>query len=157
MYSILKSERQIPGWSVLVAALIVALAAIAAITTLRQEADKMRRAENLLIHLQAQAYRLSSLEDYAISEQKLDVETSEEVQAARSQLEQIIAQAIQITPSSHSLQQVRETYHEYVKAADEEFRLIKAGQFAQAQTVDRQRVDPSFELLRKEITDMSAT
>lgn len=73
----------------MVAALIVVLAAATAITTLRQQADKVSRAENLLIHLQAQAYRLSSLEDYTISEQKLDVETSEQVQAVRSQLEQI--------------------------------------------------------------------
>ena len=42
------NKRQLPGWSVLAAALIVAIAAAAAISNLRQEADKLRQAERAI-------------------------------------------------------------------------------------------------------------
>ena len=151
------NKRQIPGWSVLAAALIVAIAAAAAISNLRQEADKIRQAEILLIHLEAQAYRLSSLEDHAISEQKLELETVESVQAVRSRLQETLDQVFQLVTSGQSLQQVTKSYREYITAVDDEFLLIKAGRFAQARTLDNQRVDPSFDVLSKEIADVNAT
>ncbi len=153
----MKSKSQIPGWSVLVATLFVAIATTATITTLRQQAEKIQRAEILLIQLETQAYQLYSLEDHAISEQELEVEIEEKLQAVRSRSEQTLAQVIQLAPSGQSLQQVKEYYHKYITAADEQLGLIKAGQFAQADTVHEQRVEPSFEVLSKEITDVSAT
>ena len=151
------NKRQIPGWSVLAAALIVAIAAATAISNLRQEADKILQAERLLIHLEAQAYRLSSLEYHAISEQKLELETVKSVQAVRSRLQETLDRVFLLVPSGQSLQQVTKSYREYITAVDEEFLLIKAGRFDQARTLDKQRVNPSFEVLSKEIADANAT
>lgn len=153
----MKRSRQVPGWSVLVTALIIAVVAAAAISALRWQADKMRQAEILLIRLEAQANRLSSLEDRAISEQELAVKVAEEVQAVRSQTEQIFDQVTQLAPSGQNLQLVYQSYDRYITATDEEFRLIQAGQFAQARAVDEQRVDPSFAVFSQAIATISTT
>ena len=153
----MKSKRQIPGWSVLVAALLVALAAAAAITSLRQQADKMRRAESLLLHIEGQANRLSALEWQAIAKGELAPKVLEEVQATRSQMQQQLDELVQIAPARARLEQFLKAYREYIAALDEEFRLIAAGQLAQALIVDEQRVDPGFDVLSEEIADVNAT
>lgn len=126
----MKSKIQIPGWSVLVATLFVAIATTATITTLRQQAEKIQGADLLLLQLETQAYQLDSLLDDAISEQELEVEIEEKFQAVRSRSAQTLAQVIQLAPSGQSLKQVNEYYQKYITVADEQLGLIKAGQFA---------------------------
>ncbi len=133
------------------------MASVATIITLRQQAEKSQRAEILLIRLETQAYQLYSLLDDAIIEQELEVEIDEKLQAVRSRSAQTLAQVIQLAPSGQNLQQVDKLYHKYITVADEQLGLIKARQFARARTVHEQRVEPSFEVLSKEITDVSAT
>lgn len=153
----MKSKSQIPGWSVLVATLFVAIATTAIITTLRQQAEKIQRAEILLLQLETQAYQLDSMINEVIIKQELEVEVEQKLQVVQSRSARTLAQVIQLAPSGQSLQQIDQHYREYLTVVDEQLGLIKAGQFAQAHTVHEQRVEPIFEVLSKKIPDVSAT
>ena len=54
---------------------------------------------------------------------------------------------------SESLLPVEEATRYYKEAVDEEFRLLGAGEIEEALSVDEERVDPRFEVLREELEE----
>ncbi len=145
-----QSKRRISAWAVLAAALLVALGAALIIAELRERADNDRQALLLFKDLETQAYRLSSLEWQAIAEERLDSGLYEEAQDARGRMARSLegmAQTDALDEEAGVLQQVDEAFRAYDEALDEEFRLLAAGSLEEAEAVDEERVDPSFDEL----------
>ena len=137
-----------PTWVPILAALLVALGAALGIAELRGDADADRRASLLLEDLKTQAYRLSSLEWQAVAEGRLDPELDEEARDARGQMVRSLDEIAQLDPRGEEerrLRRVEAAFRAYDEALDEEFRLLAAGRLEEAEAVDEERVDPSFE------------
>ena len=145
-----QSKRRISAWAVLATALLVALGTALIIAELREHADNDRQALLLFKDLETQAYRLSSLEWQAIAEERLDSGLDEEAQDARDRMARSLdgmAQVDALDEEEGVLQQVDEAFRAYDEALGEEFRLLAAGSLEEAEVVDEERVDPSFDEL----------
>ena len=142
-------------WVVLAAALLISLGAAFVIVELRGHADEDRKTVLVLKDLETQAYRLSSLEWQAVAEGRLTPELGEQVQDARDRMSSLLDEMSRSeeTGEEESMRQVSEAYRAYDAALDEEFRLLAAGRVEEAEAVDEERVDPSFERLREALQD----
>ncbi|NJD51416.1 MAG: PAS domain S-box protein [Candidatus Methanoperedens sp.] len=154
LMNIIKSKSQIPGWSILVLALAVALLAAVSIAMLHQYANESRQAELLLSRLKGQSYHLDSLEWQFRREP--DSKVLEEVQQVESQIAQTFNELMMLDPGEERLQQLHKTQLEYETSMDEMFRLMAAGDLEKADIVDKERVDPGFNVLSDMITNTSA-
>ena len=148
-----KSEavrRVVPVWMILVAALTIALGAAFVVAGLRGNADEDRHALLLLKDLESQSYKLSSLEWQAVAEGQLDTESAEQAQDARGRMSGAIDEIMRSEGTGEeeeSARRVAGAFRTYDAALDEQFRLLANGRVEEAEVVDEERVDPSFEEL----------
>lgn len=143
-------------WSTLLVAFIIALITTCIITTINRRAEKSNQAQILLIYIKGQLIQLSALEWQAIAERKLSSELLTEVQYVRSQTQEMSNQLKVIEPQNSKLQRFFYLRNEYDIAVDQEFKLLAAGQIAQAVIVDEEDVDPTYDKLNTEITNLNA-
>ncbi len=144
---------QIPTWSVLATAVIVAAVSAAAIYMLRQRADDSRQAEVLLTRLEAKVNRISSLEWETIAE---GVIHEENIQQAQSEVQETLAELDTLGQAEEELRRVQGLYQDYESALEQELNLTAAGDTDRAREFDEERVNPSFHALREAITAAAA-
>jgi GAF domain-containing protein len=147
-----KGERRISWLAILVIVFVIALAAIAANTTLRNSIDKSKQLEYSLLRLQALAYSMSSLEWQSVANQEMSAEVVEKVQNTRDEIDQIQGELDQLDPNAASIRSIHQAYTVYDSALTEEFGLIASGDIAQARLIDSERVDPAFSALNGLLT-----
>jgi PAS domain S-box-containing protein len=141
----MRTKRQIPGWAIIVLALAVALVAIITIATLHQSADKSRQAEIMLFRLDILSHELDALEWHF--ERTSDTKLLTEVKDIENQTIQTLDGLMRLDPGEGRLQQIRKTQLEFEAAMDEMFKFILAGDFKNADALDKERVDPAFDAL----------
>lgn len=150
-----RGGRYVSAWLVLAAALLVAAGAAYVIIGLRGHVDEDRRALLLLKGLEAQANRLSTLEEQAISGETPGPEAADEAQDVRGRMWSSLNELASAEKESEeeAFRRVEEAFRVYAEAFDDEFRLIAAGRLEEAEAVDEERVDPSFERLSGALRD----
>ncbi len=151
-----EGRRRVPAWLVFASALLVALVAAYLIAQLRNQADEGQQALLLFEDLEGKANRISALEWQAIAEQQLSSEVAEEAQEARDEMAGSLDELGRMEVGSEALPTVEQAFYAYEEAVDEEFRLLASGQFEEAEAVDEERVDPSFEELREALEEGSS-
>ena len=124
----------------------IAIVAIAAVDFLQQRANVSRRVVELLATIESGTNRLSALEWQAIAEGKLDEALEGGVNQVRQSLNRSLAEAETLV-GAEQLGAIAERYARYMKAMDEEIRLLKAGLLEEAREVDEKDVDPAFDQL----------
>ena len=151
-----EGRRRIPGWLVFASALLVALGAAYLIAQMRNQADEGQQALLLFESLEGRANRISALEWQDIAEQQLSFEVAEQAQEARDEMRGSLDELSQTEVGSEALPQIEQPYYTYEEAVEEEFRLLASGRFEEAEAVDEERVDPSFEELREALHEGSS-
>ena len=128
-------------WSV---AIFITLSAICGILTLHRWSNQSLRIVGLLSSIEAQANRLNALEWEAVARKDLIPELRRSKQFARHQMDRTFAQIKKII-DNNDLLELRIAYREYLRAIDEEFRLLEIERFSEARRVDVERVNPNYD------------
>lgn len=148
------TRRPLPAWTSLVATLLVALAAALSIALLHRYAETNYREATLFAHIEGATFLLQHLEAEAKQPPEaaatgLQGEWLEEravnLQAAREQLEQALAELARI--DADDAREVRLAITRYVGDIDELTRLVATGAETEAEAWDETHVDPSFAVL----------
>ena len=137
---------KLPGWSVLVAATFVALATASSIHQLNYWANKSNQSQILLGKLAENLSNLSALEWEAIAKKEVDSQLKLEIEDSREQIDIIIGK-IKKDAQSHILQAFFTVYNRYTTVVDKQLKLIAANQIEQAIILDKEEVDPTYEVL----------
>lgn len=148
-YSAVKVTHQMSLWSVLIGALIVALATAVTVHVLRQNARESHRSYDLISFLEDRTNLLSALEWEVIAEQKITPAKAKEAQKIRDQIRRTIHELAQVKPGERELQEIFAIYLAYESALEDEFRLIANDQIDRARALDREKIDPDFKKLSK--------
>lgn len=134
-------------WPILIAMFMVALIAASSIFELRQSVDKHYKTVLLLVRIEVQANRLNALEWQAIADTVIGAhdgvlhpEILENMEDARTQIEQEFGELTRLDPDAEKPYQVSQAYLDYITAMADEVRLITAGQIAEARRVDEEQV-----------------
>jgi PAS domain S-box-containing protein len=137
---ILSSKR----WLVWSAAVLIMGCSIYGILTLHRWSNASHRAVYLLSEVEGEANRISAIEWEAIARRALSPELQRAQQFFRQKLNRSFDELNRFV-DARDLQNIRKTYHDYIRAIDEEFRLLEQGKFANAQRIDDSQVDPTYD------------
>ena len=144
-----KRKRRMRGMLIVLLASMVTLAALVADAVLHRVVEEGTRAEALLLQLHASAYRLSAFEWQAIAEGAMSSKIVAGVRDAQDGMKRTMASLEQLDANVGNLRLVRRNYDAYLRAMDEEFKLIDSGNLAQARRVDEELVDPAFDAVTR--------
>lgn len=125
----------------------LALLTVVAILQLNKLADENRAVVATLAGIEARAQQINALEWQAIAEKKITSEAVQKLVEVRSQLLATVKGLQGNYADAVVLDHFYALYGTYVTALDEEIAALQAGDFALAQEVDEERVDPGFEAL----------
>jgi PAS domain S-box-containing protein len=139
----LESRKEWLIWSV---AIFITVSAIGGILTLHRWSGESHRIVGLLSSVEAQANRLNALEWQVMARQDLILELRRSQQFARHQMDRTFADINKLV-DDNDLLDLRIAYRDYLRAIDEEFRLLDAQLFAEARRVDNEKVDPHYDAL----------
>ncbi len=145
----LESRKEWLIWSV---AIFITVSAICAILTLHRWSNESHQVVGLLSSIEAQANRLNALEWEAVARQDLITELRRSQQFARHQLDRTFAEINRLV-KTNDLLELRITYREYLRAIDEEFRLLEVARFAEARRLDEDQVAPNYDALIASIAE----
>jgi signal transduction histidine kinase/CheY-like chemotaxis protein len=128
----------------------VSLLAAFVIATIQHRSDERRLGQIRLARLVGLVDRINVVETDAINSGELDREDIQKIKAARAEFSQLLQ--LQHSHKDAALQPlIGEELSAYLEALDDEFRLMAAGQFAQAHQVDAERADPAMDRLHQSI------
>jgi diguanylate cyclase (GGDEF)-like protein/PAS domain S-box-containing protein len=154
--NIRRSIRQIPKWSLLIAAVIVAVAATAGIAVLQRRADDSRQKEVLVAHVESLANRLKRVELQAETDRGLTPDVTTQGNEIRATLVQSLSDLWQLDGGGTTSQQVQAAFRQYQTANQELFHLYALGKVDEAEDWDEDHSDPSYDKLFDGTTAASA-
>ena len=135
---------------VFVAALALAAITYAAIASVRERADASHQAVVTYAQLKAHANEQNALEWQVISERRVRPEVTWELRQVRSEMRQLIVEAERLDEDAHTDNEgLAAAYKVYDTAVELHLRHVGAGRLAEAEVVEEERVDPSFDTLNK--------
>jgi PAS domain S-box-containing protein len=143
-----------PGWLVFSAALVVAAGVAVTINRLREHADECRRVQTDLAFLQADAHEIDALEWETIFRKKLNEESSERLEKIKTRMQERISRLDLLGSSLPRLEEATKRYLAYVPLVDQEFKLLTAAKFKEAEEFDAAKVDPAFDALETTLEEM---
>lgn len=123
------------------------LLTVTAILQLNKLAERNRAVVATLARIEGQTQHINALEWQAIAEKNITSEAIQTIVEIRSQLLATVEGLQAEYPETFVLDRFHTVYGEYVTALDEEIAALQAGDFALAQELDEERVDPGFETL----------
>jgi diguanylate cyclase (GGDEF)-like protein len=132
------------AWLVLATALLVAVAAGYGITRVHDYAAERGELKALLGEMESAARQASALEWRAIAEGRLRAEDERKWLEVDATSHQLADQLAALDPASDQARAVHEAFVTYDTAVEREFALLAEGKVAEAQEVDKQRVDAAF-------------
>lgn len=144
--SILEKLETRKEWLVWSVAVFITVSAICGILTLHRWSNESHRVVSLLSSIEAQANRLNALEWEATARKELIAEVRRSQQFARHQLDRTFAEITRLVDDNNLLE-LRIAYREYLRAVDNQFRLLDNRQFAAARGIDDEQVDPNYDAL----------
>lgn len=145
---------RLPGWSVLIAAILVAGTTAFSIHQLNYWANKSNQSQILLIRISENLSKLSALEWEAIAKKEVDSELKVEIAEIREQIAITLDRIEADDPQSYILKSFITLYDRYNTAVNKQIQLIAANQIERAIIVDEEEVDPTYEDLSKEIATL---
>jgi hypothetical protein len=131
-------------WLVWSAAIVIMGSAISGIMTLHRWSNASQRVVYLLSQIESQANRLSAIEWEAMARRALLPELQRSQHFIRQQLNHTFEELNRYV-DARDAQVIRKNYHDYIRSIDAEFQLLLARKFADAQRVDDDRVDPTYD------------
>ncbi len=151
-----RGKHQLPRSTPLVAALLVAMTTATLIVGLNQRVNRSAEVKHLLTDTEAELSQISILEWQAIARKELDTKSLSELQSARDRAAQTLKQLNSLDLEEHKLKKFFQLYAQYNQAIGTEFKLISAGQIAQAIAIEERLVDPAYKLLEAEISQLES-
>jgi diguanylate cyclase (GGDEF)-like protein/PAS domain S-box-containing protein len=157
MHSTLTCDRRVPSRAsrftlrALTAILVIGVTVLMGITSvlmLQHYADDAREAEGLVVRLQSQANALSQAESHSLAQGRLSKKLAGRADAARAELNGIIAALSQRTSSDPTALAVVQPTNAYLSAVDNELSLLGANRPSDARRAEDAQVDPSFDRLQ---------
>jgi signal transduction histidine kinase len=146
-------HQRFPKWLVVGVTFIIAISATSSILLFRRWADFASKSILDITQLQSLMPRLASLEDKAISIQKVDPKLKQDLQDTKSRsaksIEDITAELTEIT-SGEERERIRDlqgSYQTYIGGLERQFAMMEQGNFKQAQIIDEEVVDPAYDRL----------
>lgn len=152
----MKNSNKRQNWFVLVGSVIIGCTATACIIGFNQEALQGKHAEGLMTSIEGKLYKLSALEWEAIAEEKFGKETEEEVKEIREEISDLFLELNAFHQNKAQLTKLINDYREYNQLLDREFKFLEAGQIKQAIAIDREKVDPKFAQISKQLDVLSS-
>jgi PAS domain S-box-containing protein len=140
-------SSKVSNWVAPTAGVLLAGITFVAIIQLDKQADEYRQMTTKLAQMEADAQHISASEWQVIAEGDANSKEIEELTGVQTQLLAAILDMRTRYPHNDALDSFYLSYREYSTALDEEIRLLRSGDFAQARQQDEQRVDPDFEKL----------
>lgn len=132
-------------WARVVAAISVIIVSTLVMVRLHERADEYRQVENMLSHLNAAAQELNGLEWEAIAEGKVDSATKQRLAVIHNESTVLIWHLTLASRQSQQIEEVSRRFKAYAQTANEEFKLIAAGNIEAARKLDEARVDPAYD------------
>lgn len=132
---------------VIAVASALALLTVAAVLQLNKLADKNREVVATLAGVESRAQQINALEWQAIAEKEITSDAIRKLVEVRLQLLATVRELQEDFRDTVVLDRFYALYRKYVAALDEEIAALQAGDFALAQAVDEEQVDPGFEAL----------
>ncbi|NJR32551.1 MAG: hypothetical protein HC778_06660 [Chamaesiphon sp. CSU_1_12] len=132
---------------------IIAISATASILMFRRWADFASKSVLEITQVQSLMPRLASLEDRAISIQKVDAKLKQDLQDTKSRstilLKDIAAELIEITAGEERarVRDLQSSYQTYIDGLERQFAMMEQGDFEGAESIDNKVVDPAYERL----------
>jgi len=145
---------KLPGWSVLVAAILVASTTAFSIHQLNHWANKSNQSQILLVKIAEKLSNLSALEWEAIAKKEVDPKLKIEIEENREQIAVLLDKIEAADAQRHILQPFLKLYDRYNAAVNKQIQLIAADRIEQAIIVDEAEVDPTYEELSQEIATL---
>ncbi len=149
-----KLKFRLPAWSVLVAAIAVALATATSIDQLNLWTERSNQTEFLLSSMKEQLSRLNSLEWEAIAKQQIDANLTEELAESHQDTTALLDQLKKLDAPDNRLQQLFTLHEQYRKKVNEALALVAANQIEQASAIDEQQIDWLYDRLYAEIASL---
>ncbi len=152
----MRSKPLSHSWFIIALSLGIGLSASASIVSLnhwaRSNHESVLSLAEIFKHLKGQ----SAIEWEAMSKQAFDEETQEELAETRTEISSIVTELMHAkTAQVSDFDHFRDLYRQYSAALDQQFQLIDAGQIEQAEVIDEEKVDPTFDQMSHEIQQLS--
>ncbi len=113
----------------------------------KRSGDLSREAQGAFKQIATRAQEIYNLEWLIVSAQEVSPDAEAQVKAAKEEITAAMATVRGLDHSRKTADQVSSALNSYLQSADQEFQLIRAGQFEEARRFDFQEVNPQFDLL----------
>lgn len=150
---LVKRKPQLSTWSILLSAIIIAIASAATIYELNQLAERSNDKRLLLTRLKEQVSRLNALEWEGISKGEIDEDLTEELAENKQSTDSILQQLRQIKPQKN-LDNIFALHTSYQQAIDNALQLVAQGKTKEAINVDADGIDEIYDDLYAEVTTL---
>jgi signal transduction histidine kinase len=143
-------------WLIIALSLGIGLGTSGTIVRLNQWAHNSHESVLSLAEIYKHLKGQSAIEWEAMSKQAFDEETQEELVETRTEISEILNSLIPKEPTEASkFDHFGKLYRQYSAALDQQFQLISVGQIEQAEAIDEEQVDPTFDQMSDEIQQLS--
>jgi signal transduction histidine kinase/CheY-like chemotaxis protein len=132
----------------------VSVVAVIVFLMLWNAAESSRQNQILLLRVDALSHAMSTAEWQAIYERQVSGEELERIDAMQAEIETALSGVHDSTPKSKT-RDIRGDCHLYYSAMTKEMFLLQSGKFEEARQVDKQEVDPVFDKLHEELSEVS--
>ena len=146
-------HQRFSKWPIVSVTFIIAISATASILMFRRWADFASKSVLEITQVQSLMPRLASLEDRAISIQKVDAQLKQDLQDTKSRstklLKDIAAELTEITAGEERarVRDLQSSYQTYIEGLERQFVMMEQGNFEGAESLDNEVVDPAYERL----------
>ena len=127
------------------AALVITLASIAGIRTLLSWCNDSHRVVELLNRLESEVNYLSALEWESMARKAVSEEARELQFSTQQEIAQVIDDLDRLVGGGMTA--IDNLYQGYIRASEEQFRLIELRRLVEAQRVDQEKIDPMYNAL----------
>jgi PAS domain S-box-containing protein len=139
--------------TVILSAIMVAVAAAGGIHALGYWARQSAHAELQLVQIASELHQLNSLEWQAIANKEVDAAIEQKVAATQERIDTLRGA---VKGEDGCMDRFNALYRDYTLALKQEFDFIKSKKLVEANALDEAVIDPLFDKLHDEINEISA-
>ncbi len=143
-------------WGVLVAVLVIVMATAFLVDRSNDYAQDRIRAQAYLFSVEEDAAEEHIAVHEALGAEAGVAAFKGEVAENRREIEQAVDKLGRLDPDDENVRRVREALGAYEAAIDEQLALIESGRWRDAEAIEEERVDSSFDALHEVLEDTSA-
>ncbi|MBD2163227.1 GHKL domain-containing protein [Calothrix membranacea FACHB-236] len=153
-----KLKPKLSTWSILIAAITVAIASSTAIYQLHQIAEDSNQSRLLLTRVKEQVSRLNALEWEGISKGKIDDDLTDELADNKQSSATILRELRELEKRDNrkNLQRVFALYNRYQAEINKALELVSQSKVKEALAIDADGIDEIYDDLYAEVTTLEA-